>query len=36
MDLSVPGCRRNHGKRVKIEINKVFLTIATFLARFIE
>ena len=39
MDPFVPGCRRNHEKGMKIEMNKAFWTIVrkeTFLARFID
>ena len=39
MDDFVHGCRRNHGKGVKIETNKAFWTImkkATFLAHFVD
>ena len=37
MELSVLECRRNHGKGIKIEMNKASWTIVkktTFLARF--
>ena len=44
MDIYVPGCRENHGKGTKIEINKAFWTEinkafwtkATHLARFVD
>ena len=39
MDLFVSGCWQNHGKRMKIEMDKAFWTIvkkATFLACFIN
>ena len=39
MDIFVPGCRQNHGKGMKIEMNKAFWMIvkkATFLAHFVD